>query len=75
MSRLSRNLASFPGPHLAFRRATDGGCLEMRKSAIQELGFQHSAYYVSIIVNIIIVLGIVQITSMKVFRKNVVLMH
>ena len=44
----------------------------MRKSAIQESGFQHSAYYVIIIVNIIIVLGIVQITSMNLFEKKLI---
>ena len=76
MSRLSRNLYSlFSRPRPAFFNATDrkvNGCLMMRKSVIQELGLRHPAYYASIILNVMIVSGLVQITSMNVFEQKLI---
>ena len=63
----------FSRPRPAFFNATDrkvNGCLMMRKSVIQELGLRHPAYYVSIILNVMIVLSLVQITSMNVFEQK-----
>ena len=65
----------FSRPRPAFFNATDrkvNGCLMMRKSVIQELGLRHPAYYASIILNVMIVSGLVQITSMNVFEQKLI---
>ena len=63
----------FSRPRPAFFNATDrkvNGCLMIRKSVIQELGLWHPAYYASTILNMMIVSGLVQITSMNVFEQK-----
>ena len=63
----------FSRPRPAFFNATDrkvNGCLMIRKSVIQELGLWHPAYYASTILNVMIVSGLVQITSMNVFEQK-----